>query len=363
MKKIKQLSGSFLWIMLALALGLGLSLSFQSCINDDLSGCVDPPKPPPPPVDSVKKVRVFFDYEESLSTASATNEDEMAIESGIRLRDLESVSQLDLYIFSAKTGLFIEKQTDRQPYLSLKATYCVELELPVDDSYRIVAWGGLQKSDFAVAPVTPIKNSSRFEDFLINYHFQGDTIVTQIENLYYGMIEAAAPAVSDSFRMRLRQDTYAFNIKLAGTAVRRPGISDTEIHAVISDNNSTYNFNNIPVSGPTHCYKTLFEQNTEGEWFASRSTLLVDEYRRPVLRFFRNGAVWKLPGMTEGIDLINLLQHYAEERRIMLDFSTMYVFNLKFTINVVDPGDETSLSVGVDIGDWHFVPDDKELHM
>jgi hypothetical protein len=341
-----------------LAVALGLCGSFQSCLKDNLEGC-DPLVPPVIGSDSIRKVRVFFDYEEALSTSAATD-DEMAIEKGIRLRDLETVSQLDLYVFNAETGLFIEKYTDLQPLLLMKATYCIELELPVD-KYKIVAWGGLRNSNFAIAPVTPIKKNSRFDDFFVNYHFQGDTIVSQIDNLYYGAIGEVALAVSDSFRIRLRQDTYTFNIKLAGTAVRRPSISSTEIHTVISDNNSTYNFSNIPVSGPTHNYKTLFEQNDDGEWNASRSTLLVDEYRRPLLRFFRNGKVWKLPGMTEGIDLINLLQQYAEVRRISLDFNTMYVFNLKFTIDG-NPDDETSLSVGVEIGNWNYIVKEEELH-
>jgi hypothetical protein len=343
-----------------LAAALGVSGSFQSCLSDSAEDC-DDPVPPPVAVDSVRKVRVFFDYEETaLSTSAASFDDSLAIEKGIRLRDLEAVSQLDLYVFSAETGLFIEKYTDLQPLLLRKATYSMELELPID-KYKIVAWGGMRKSDFAVAPVTPVKKSSHFDDFFVNYHFQGDTILSQIENLYYGAIQEAAFATSDSFRIYLRQDTYTFNIKLVGTAVRQPGISSVTIHTVISDNNSTYNFNNVPVSGPTHSYKTLFEQNNDGDWDASRTTLLVDEYRRPVLRFFRNGDVWRLPGMSEGIDLINLLQQYATAKRILLDFSTMYVFNLRFTING-DPDDESSMSVGVEIGDWNYIVDDNELY-
>jgi hypothetical protein len=338
---------------------VAMSLFFQSCLNDSLNDC-DPLIPTPPPTfgDTIKKMRVFFDYEEETSA----NYVDLGIRKGIRRGDLESVSQLDLYIFDA-TGLYIDKYTDRQPYLRQKDTYCIEFELPVGN-YMFVAWGGLQKIDFAVTPASPIRRISRFNDFSVNYRFEGDTIVSQVENLYYGMMENVAVGLSDSLRIRLRQDTYIFNIKLCGSAVRQsPSIGVSEIfESLITDNNSYYNFRNEPVNAPTHIYKTGFNPNAEHtEWEASRTTLLVRSDRKPILRFFRNGKAWKVKGM-EGIDLVKVLQDYASERRILLDFTAMYEFNLTFTIDG-DPDDESSLSVGVSIGDWAQTLSDNELYM
>ncbi|MDR2121065.1 MAG: FimB/Mfa2 family fimbrial subunit [Tannerella sp.] len=324
------------------------------------------PVPAPSVDDTVGKVRVFFDYMEATETSSA----DMGIRKGIRRGDLESVSQVDLYIFDS-TGVFIDKYTDMQPLLRQKDTYCMEIELSAG-KYTFVAWGGLQKTDFAVTPASPAKKLSRFNDFTVNYRFEGDTIILPVENLYYGIIENTSIRISDSLRIHLRQDTYTFNIKLAGSAVRQGsgiGVNDSEIfEMLITDNNSCYDFTNKPVSAPTHIYKTGFNPTPDRTiWNASRTTLLVDNDRKPVLRFFRNGRVWKLRGMNEGIDLVKLIKQYTAEKYTAesgdpLDFTTMYEFYLTFNIEG-DPDDESSLSVEIEIGNWKLSSSDNELFM
>jgi hypothetical protein len=351
--------------MLVIAWSFGLA--FQSCIGDSLEDCQDPYIE-----DIARTLRVYFDYEESSTVSNSA--DSLAIERGVRQLNMEAVSQVDLYVFNAETGLFVDKYTDLQPRLMQKSIYYMSLSL-LPGRYRFVAWGGLQRSDFAVAPVTPVKQGSHFNDFSVNYLFQGDTVTAGIGNLYYGIlndVEVAIPSRAaadyDSLRINIRQDTYTFNIRLAGTAVTRQFGSNTELtddvfEAVIVDNNSFYNFNNRPVGAPTYCYKSSFVPGNDlaPEWNTSRTTLLVDEDRRPVLKFYRNGQPWQINEMEEGIDLVRVLQNYASGR-LKLDFSVMYVFNIKFTING-NPNDASSLAVSLDIGDWHHAIKDSELFM
>ncbi|MDR1407574.1 MAG: FimB/Mfa2 family fimbrial subunit [Tannerella sp.] len=356
------------FLQVILATVFGTCLFFQSCINDNMDDCA-----PAPYVsgDTVRSVRIFFEYDDVEQITDADPE-VLTVEKGIRPSNMDAVSQVDLYVFDAVTGVYIDKYTDLQPTLRQKGIYYMPVSLAAG-YYKFVAWGGLRRSNFAIAPVTPIKHISHFSDFSVNYLFPGDTITAGVDNLYYGVLDNVVITPStraeayDSLRLHLRQDTYMFNIRIDGTAVRSSDPVDDVFETVIAANNSYYDFDNSLISAPTNYYKSGFSpvDDTGTEWYTSRSTLMINDRgtirARPMLKFYRNGEPWRINGLDEGIDLIDILQRYAVGR-LQLDFTTMYVFYMRFTIDG-NPDDETSLSVGVSIGNWNFSVSDNELHM
>jgi hypothetical protein len=308
---------------------------FQSCINDGLEPC-----------DVDNQIRVYFNYIDAERVPMRS--DGIGVVRGIQLTDAEAVTQIDLYVFDANTGLFIDKFTDLSPNLEEKGLYCMIIDIPAGE-YTFVAWGGMKKADFAVSPVTPVKGTSTYSDFSVNYLFHGDTISANIENLFYGARSNVRVVEADSINVDLRQDTYTFNITLTGTALRE----EDQYQVVITDNNSYYNFDNMRINAPSHNYKSAFSYSDQ-TWYTSRTTLQIDRNRKPMLRFFRNGIPWVINGMEDGIDLISLLLEYDDS----IDFLNMYVFDIKFTVDG-DPDDTGSISIGVEIGEWHhYVVDD-----
>ena len=321
----------------------GIITLCSSCLRDDKMDDCETEGP----------VRIYFSYDQAVRIT--TNNDSIGIVKGIQTADLEGITQIDLYVFDATSNLFVEKYTDLSPEL-INNTYAMQIDL-APGNYKFVTWGGLKKSDFAIAPVTPVKQGSLFSDFSVNYIFQDDTIRSNIENLYFGSRNDVKITGSDSVAIFLRQDTYTFNLVVGGTAL----VPGDEYQVVIKDNNSSISFENIPNNAPSHNYRAPFlTTHSLNEWEASRSTLLIDRNRKPTLRFFRNGQPMILAGMTEGLDLVKLLLQY-EKNGIQIDFKTMYEFDIRFTLDG-DPDDESSISIGVEIGSWnHTITDDSQL--
>jgi hypothetical protein len=328
---------------------LGLTTLFHSCIGDGLEVC---------PVDN--KILVYFNYQKAERVT--TRADSIGVVKGIEDEDAAAVTQIDLYVFDANTNLFVDKFTDLSPNLNEKDVYCMTISIPAG-KYKFVAWGGMKKTDFAVSPVTPVKGGSAFSDFSVNYLFHGDTINADIENLFYGVsvdeyglpMENVRITGADTVHIDLRQDTYTFNITMTGTALKQ----ESDYQAVITDNNSYFDFDNTLVSAPSHNYKAAFEYRSFVQpetWVASRTTLQIDRDRKPMLRFFRDGYPWVINGMVDGYDLVYLLLQY-EKSGIYIKFEEMYVFDIRFVVNG-DPDDSSSISVGVEIGEWRISMED-----
>jgi len=329
-----------------LAAVAGVVLLMSSCVNDNLENC--------PPSDLI---RVYFPYERA--TRITTPSDSIGVVKGIQPEDMNNLSQMDLYIFDGETDGYLGKYTDLSPAVGQTDVYSMTLTL-APGRYKFVAWGGLRRTDYAVAPVTPVEKVSSFRDFSVNYMFTGDTVTADIDKLFYGVNADVVIVGGDSIAVPIRQDTYTFNITLAGTAIR----PDDQFRVAITDNNNHYDFNNAVISAPSYTYLSDFKSvadyaDDDYSVITTRRTLLIDRDREPVMRIYRNGTPWRLRGYDEGIDLVALVLNY-EKRGIQIDFKSMYEFDIKITIDG-NPDDETSLTVGVKIGDWSQSSSDTEL--
>ncbi|MDR1780419.1 MAG: FimB/Mfa2 family fimbrial subunit [Tannerella sp.] len=322
-------------------------LLLGSCIGDKLEPC-------PPGA-----TRVFFPYERALRITSQA--DSIGVIRGIQPEDMNNLSQMDLYIFDAETDGYLGKYTDLSPGVGTTDRYSMTLVNLAPGRYKFVAWGGLKRTDYAVAPVTPVEQVSTFRDFSVNYMFTGDTVTADIDKLFYGVNDNVVIVGGDSVDVPLRQDTYTFNITLGGTAVT----PDDQFRVAITDNNNHYDFSNAPITAPKYTYLSYFHpvvnyaDDETYEVTTTRRTLLVDRDREPIMRIYRNGETWRLRGYEEGINLVALVLNY-EKRGIHIDFSAMYEFDIRITVDG-NADDYTSMSVNVEIGDWKVTSNDTEL--
>jgi hypothetical protein len=304
-----------------------LTFVLQSCINDDLSGCL-------------KEKRVYFSYR----PASYASEADDVVKTGINPADIK---QMDLYIFD-ENGLFVKKITDELPAMSFD--YYMTIPDLKSGKYKFVAWGNLQdRYDISSKELIPGKTSIGELQVYLNGIVDKtvDESSVLLAPLFYATHkeqELEVNAMADqNFQLDMVQDTYTINLKIVGLDERT--LKDNTYRLEIYDNNDKFKFDNDFVESDFFTYSSLCTQANDTLSSALAVMRLADN-RKPILRVVNIQTGVSLVET----DLVKLLLT-PNDTKAKIDFSYQYEFNIKYIL-------DTALAiVGIEINGWIWVPE------
>lgn len=303
--------------------------AFASCIYEDLSDC---PPPAAPEVESY----IRFSY---VPYSAETGE-------GFDARELQRIT---VFAFDS-LGRYVAGVTDETPRLG-EADYRLALSL-LPGRYDFYAWGNVRDCyAFTCTEFVPRETDLRTTG--LNYlRPANDTVRVSPHPLFFAsaqQVVIGAPSTRTSVSasnvdLHLVKDTYTLTIRLSGLT------ADHRLEAVVTDNNSSFRFDNAFTDCRYLNYCTPLDWQEEvRQHGGSLTTLRLDRERSPLFKLY-NRATGKA---LYHEDLIDLLLASEKASGKPIDFSRQYDFTLDLVFSEEEETGKVSLSIRVN--GWQVV--------
>lgn len=301
-------------------LGILFVFSLDSCINDDLSGCMT-------------EKRVYFDYPETYT------------QSGINPND---ITRMDLFIFD-QDGTFLTEVTDESPQMG--PDYYMTVSNLKQGFYKFIAWGNL-KDQYSVFPATPIKGEMSVDDLEVHLNKIKDGLVTEtLQPLFFAthknenMLEVTSMGRQD-FHLGMVQNTYKINVEISG--IDALALEENNFRVTISDNNGKYKFDNDFASCEKFNYTQPCHRKDEltNDIVTSLTVMRLAEGREPVIQIINENTDQVLT--TD--NLVELILTASEAQGVKVDFSRQFEFNIRYELDWTTP-----MQYIIYINDWKIV--------
>ncbi|WP_085536860.1 FimB/Mfa2 family fimbrial subunit [Massilibacteroides vaginae] len=287
-----------------LLLLLLLLISFSGCIKEDMDDCPT-------------GVKIYFDY--TPVTYART---------GV---DPSEVKRIDVFVFDAQ-GIFKGVWIDKNPVLS-KDYFITVTDLPKNQSYRFIAWTGLE-TDYFTTPAAFVNDETTFDEVRFSLEHQSGTIGTLITPLFH----AEKSHYIDNNR---EQRVNIPLVQVYNTVnLTTEGLSNNlnSYRMTINDNNGNYKFDCSFAPDSDFNYTTLCKKDDKGQLSARLDVLKLASNRSPIIEIAdQNGNMIFSENLVE---LINALGNNN------YDYTHTYDIHIKF-----------GLSVSVSLNGWWVVED------
>ncbi|MDR1646175.1 MAG: FimB/Mfa2 family fimbrial subunit [Tannerellaceae bacterium] len=309
------------------------AVAMQSCIQDDLSGCMT-------------DKQIYFDYDLTLSQKGGINP--------------EDITRLNLFVFN-EDGLFVKEIVDEAPRIS--PDYVMTIGGLKTGLYRFVAWGNLKDQYALSAGLVPGK--TKFDDLrvLLQSINNNREVTEELKPLFFAthtedLFTIQGPK-SQRIHLNLIKDTYRVNVTVVGMDATLAGKHDYKIN--IEDDNGIYTLNNdfAFCEKFTYTQPCRVEDNKESEGLkdlkSSLTVLRLTEERKPRSRaeeepqpFLRLvNEQTKTVVLEDG--LVSLVKE-ANQLGAKINFATTYEFDITYELS-----QESTLVVYIYINGWRLI--------
>ena len=220
----RNIISSIIWAALAAV----QMVSFTSCdsvIYDDLDPC-----------DEGLRLRFVYDYNMEFANAFPSQ-----------------VDCLTLLVYD-KDGNYLETRTETAPQNLSDENWRMTIDLPAG-TYRLLAYGGLQCSEASFAFTSQPSAALPMEGVQVGMLSSCITspVGTKLHNLFYGALEVTVPEKSSDYTeatVPMMKDTN--NIRILLQQLNGKPVNDSDFDfAIVNDNNTLLDWQNIPVSTAT----------------------------------------------------------------------------------------------------------------
>ncbi|MDR1918342.1 MAG: FimB/Mfa2 family fimbrial subunit [Tannerellaceae bacterium] len=294
---------------------------FQSCIQDDLSGCIS-------------DKRIFFTYEQAVSAQK---------HEGINPDD---ITRMNLFIFD-ENNLFVKEYIDESPRMSPE--YYMTVRGLKAGQYKLVAWGNL-KEQYGLSTSTLIPGETKFDDLRVALKsIENGLVEESLVPLFFAThTESNSIEVkeleSQSFRLNLVDNLYKIHVTVAG--LDSAAVANYDYSIDISDDNGMYRFNNDFASCDPFTYtQPSLKSEDSNELKATLNVLRLTAKRTPILRMV-NKQTKKV--MIES-NLVKLILS-VNDLGASIDFNKTHEFDIRYELD-----QRESLGIIIYINGWKLI--------
>lgn len=309
---------------------LFLLSGLTSCMKEDFSDC---PPVTPSPLEVENRIQLSF-----IPYSEVTGE-------GFEAAELESVT---VFAFDTE-GRFVAKVTDNAPRLG-DADYYVSLPL-LPGLYDFYVWGNVHDC-YAFTCTDFIKEETLVATTGLDFgRPSNDTLTVSPHPLFFASLEdvevkpfTRADIVYQELTLPLVKNTYNVDFELSGLD------ESILLGIVVTDNNSSYGFDNSFLNCDYMHYTSPCVWKTEDDVYrSSLTTLRLDRKRSPRFKLY-NQTVGKL---IYHEDLIDLILSSEEISGKQIDFSRQY--NFKIVVSFSKEIETGEISINISVNGWHVV--------
>lgn len=255
------------------------------------------------------------------------------------------LSTIEVFIFN-EWGMYVGNYIDTHPRMQ-EAGYRIPLSLE-PGNYSFIAWGNMG-TQYNYTPVQPLVKeiTSKGNAMISLVRPANDTITTTISHLFHGkMLQVTIDEQAEqTVIMPLVQNTYTIHVDVVGLNPTAPACL-----AVITDNNSDYDFNNTTLLARSIHYTSRSLAPGYAQRVSLRTLRLTTSSQARLKVYAGNAAA-----LLYDDALLNLIEA-ANHNGASLDFNRIHTYYIRLEF------DATSGAFNVTINGWNTNTQTDNIH-